>query len=255
MSYDIRAAWPEPEVSISEWANSDVEDGKDPQGLADLLGKREELVQNLTRGDSNWESHRSEDGDVELTHTTSTVQLLITSHEVEGGITYGGSKFQFEFLWQCVTRLREAGATVWDPQQCREIRDTDTLDAAWTAYAQANAAIKFPPERIHPESPPPRTFNRIQYLLLILLLIGALIGSIWAWSGLGLEAHLPYFPLGVCAVVFLIKMFALDPPRLRSIGMNEGLIFFNLLPPLMLLIQIKLFCYPPKQPVVPIRAS
>ena len=88
-----------------------------------------------------------------------------------------------------------------------------------------------------------------------ILLIGLLSGSIVAWSGLGLESRLPNFPLLAFALVLLVKMFALYPPRLRSIGLNEGLIFFNLLPPLMLLIHIKLFCNPPNQPIVPIRPS
>lgn len=240
MSYDVRAGWFEDGTDILAWAEADEGDSAETDGVICLSPRHVELVEMLVEGDKEWETHRLDEDAIELTHHSSTVQILLTAHSVDFGIAYGGPKSSFEVFRRCVLRLIHAGATLYDPQLGRTLNLADNLDENWKAYQRTFPGIS------SPSSPVPTTFNRRQYFARCVVTILVYLGTIMIWTAIGLEPLLPNFPFTLFVIVFTYKIIVLDPPRLRSIGFNERLTFLNLFPPLMLVLQVQLFCNPPR---------
>lgn len=240
MSYNVRAGWFEDGTSISTWAEADEGDSAETNGVICISPRHDKLVAILVEGDKGWETQRIDEDAIELTHHSSGVQILLTPHSVDLGIAYGGPNSNFEIFRGCLLRLMHAGATLYDPQLGRTLSLADNLDKNWKAHQRTSLGIS------SPSSPVPPTFNRLQYFARCIATILVYLGTIWIWITTGLEPLLPNFPLTLFVIAFTYKTIVLDPPRLRSIGYNERLTFLNLVPPLMLFLQVQLFCYPPR---------
>ena len=238
MSYDIRAGWFTNEANASNWITSTDED---PQGEMRIIDRHTELIEALTANESCWESSPISASEFELTHIATGIQIFVSTHTIDLSIPYYRQKSNFDLFWRCVKELQSTGATLFDPQLGRALQTATDHELAWSVYGNC------PVPRTTPSAPAPRTLNRIQYLVRFLIVISVFIGGIGIWNYLGLEASLPYLPLALFGLAWAYKIFALDAPRLRSIGYDERVALLNIIPPAVPILQILLFCLSPRE--------
>ena len=238
MSYDIRAGWFKDKAGASNWITTDDED---PECDVGIVNRHAELIEALTANESSWESTPINETEFELTHLDFGIQILVGTHTIELSIPYYRPKTGFDRFWGCVGKLHQAGATLFDPQLGRALEAATDHSLAWSAYQSC------PVPGAAASAPAPRTLNRIQYLVRFLIVMLVLLGGISVWSQLGLEQSLPHLPLALFGLAWAYKIFALDSPRLRSIGYDERIALLNFIPPAVPILQILLFCLSPRE--------
>ena len=246
MSYDFRIAWLLPETEVRDWAYSDLTDDHPiPAGCACISPRIADLCNALHAGNIDWSVSHHPDGTIELSSGSGGCEVLLTDYECEVGLPYGQNEADFRTAWWCLQVFAGNGATIFD-FQIDTVVDPESQGVAegWENYQRANRVVASGLERgstAKRRKQGPLILNRWAYLWRWICLWIIVLATMVIFVRLGWERRFPMLALAPWGVGYLLKIFVLDPARLRSMGSNERLTFLSLIPPLAPILQIMLF--------------
>jgi len=248
VSYDFRVAWLLPDTDLESWAHSDTpEDGVLP-GVASAAAIKATLRDRLLAGPVHWETAEEANGTICLTTVGANAGTDVHLHDYDSGIgiAYNRPAPVFEAAWHAIKLCAAQGAVIYDGQLQRVIDPAGDHALCRESYLRTSRFVQERMAAPLAEANRARGLDRLPYLWRWLLLCGVVLLAAYVVTVTGLERRSPLFALSPFGIGCLLKMFWLDPQRMRSMGWPERLKLLNLLPPYAPILQLQLFCYAPR---------